>query len=243
MNWKAAWVLCVVSACVAGRSNASPVNIAVDIDSVFVLPGTGPTPAAVETQPGFTSWDLTGVGVLGATKTVDGVTFTLFGFSSSFQSRYRNSQLPTDVPGDFLLRDFVFNETQDDCFIGLRISGLDVGAFAMQSWHYDGLHNVLDAGNSNFIQIEVRNQSEPSPPAVVDHFAFSMMPATFQFSVDAPGQVKEIIFREDSLKNATRLNGFKLISVPEPSTILVVTAAAVLLNLLPQRRFKIGSTD
>src|SRR5215212_9680674 len=150
MNWKAVSALCAICACVGGRSFAGPVNIAVDIDSIFVRPGTGPTPPAVETQPGFTSWDLTSVGVPEATKSIDGITFTLFGFSSPFQSRYRNAQLPSDISGDFLLRDFVFNEPDENCFVGLRIAGLDVGAYAMQSWHYDGYHIVLEAGNTNF---------------------------------------------------------------------------------------------
>jgi hypothetical protein len=105
----------------------------------------------------------------------------------------------------------------------------------MQSWHYDGLHNVLDAGNTNFIQIEVRNQGQPSPPPIVDNFAFQMTPATFQFNIDAPGQVKEIVFREDSLKNATRLNGFTLVTIPEPTTAWL-TAVALGCIAQPTRR-------
>jgi hypothetical protein len=235
MNWKAVCTLCAISACVAGRSFAGPVNIAVDIDSTVVIPSNGSAPPAVETQPGFTSWDLTNIGTT-ATKSVGGVTFTVFGFLLPGQSRYRNALLPSDIPGDFLLRDLVYNETFDNCFIGLRIAGLDVGTYAMQSWHYDGLHNVLDAGNTNFIQIEVRNQGEPSPPPIVDHFAFQMAPATFQFTVDAPGQVKEIIFREDSSKDATRLNGFTLVTVPEPTTAWLTVIALGCIAQLPRRR-------
>lgn len=236
MNWKAVWSICAVGACLAGHSFAGPVNIAVDIDSTLVRPGTGPTPPAVQTQPGFTSWDCTSIGVPGATKSINGVTFTLFGFSTSFQSRYRNAYLLTDIPGDFLLRDFVFNESEENCFIGLRISGLDVGTYAMQSWHYDGLSHVLEEGNTNFIQIEVRNQGEPSPPPVVDNFVFRMAPATFQFSIDAPGQVKEIIFREDSAHNATRLNGFTLVTIPEPTTACLTSIALGCVAQITRRR-------
>src|SRR5690348_548297 len=103
MSWKLVWAFGVVAACVAGRALAGPVNIAVDIDSTFVLPGTGPTPAAVETQPGFTSWNLTNISLPGPTKSIGGLTFTVFGFTSPFQSRYRNAWVPADVPGDFLL--------------------------------------------------------------------------------------------------------------------------------------------
>src|SRR5262245_21127516 len=150
---------------VAGRVSATPINIAVDLDSLNVLNGTGSPPASLETQPGFTSWDVTTLPVSGATKTIDGITFDLFGFTAGNQSRYRNAFDPRDVPGDFFLRDFVYadqNSITADPFIGLRISGLDLGTYEMQSWHYDGLFIALR--DRNFVQIEVRNQGEPSPP-------------------------------------------------------------------------------
>lgn len=239
MNWKTICVLCTlcaVSICPVGHTFAGPVNIAVDLDSTYALPSNGPSPLAVQTQPGFTSWDITYIDFAGATKSIDGVTFTIFGLPGLMHSRYRNASTSADVPGDLLLRDFVFNEAEENCYIGLRITGLDVGTYAMNSWHYDGFSFVLQAGNTNFIQIETRNQGQPSPPPVVDNFAFQMAPASFQFSVDAPGQVKEIIFREDSLKNATRLNGFTLTTIPEPTTAWLTTLSLATFTHLPRRR-------
>lgn len=205
----------------AARANCAPINIAIDIDSRRLLGGSnfsGP----IETQPGFTSWDLTTFGTA-ATKVEQGLTLTLFGFSTINQSR--NRQAFEGAPVNPLLSDFVFHEGSEGAFIGLQISGLEVGTYFMNSWHYDGVGQLLNS--PEFVQIEVRNQGQTAPtPPVVDHFAFGTAPAQFQFSVASAGQVKEILFREDSVTTRTRLNGFTLSNVPEPSGIALVGLAS-----------------
>jgi hypothetical protein len=107
----------------------------------------------------------------------------------------------------------------------------------MKTWHYDGLGIIV--GNQdfspNFVQIEVRNQGESSPPPIIDKFPFGFAPAEFQFGVTAIGQVKEIIVREDGLGlPRSRLNAFTLISIPEPTGSTL--AAIALANFMTFRR-------
>jgi hypothetical protein len=114
-------VLTALAAC-CNAALAGPVNIAVDIDSRRTLAGAFvPT---VDTEPGFTSWDCTQT--VSPLITVQGITFTLGGLPTSDQSRYRDGFFPGEVPGDPLLRDFVFNDS-GAFFIELHIAGLDPG--------------------------------------------------------------------------------------------------------------------
>jgi hypothetical protein len=188
----------------AGPERASAIDIAIDIDSTRI--SASDTSGTINTQPGFTSWNLTNVGTSGSTITVDGITFEIFGLATANRSRVRTSGNGTAL--DSVTTDFVYNDGSGGAGVGLRIMGLPVGTYNMQSWHYDSTLN-----NSNeFVQIEVRNQGQASPPPVVDAFAFANSPASFQVPVTAAGQVKEIVFREDSATNQTRLNGFTLTS-------------------------------
>jgi hypothetical protein len=203
------------------------VNIAVDIDSTR-LSGSD-TSGTINTQPGFTSWDLTNVGTSGSTLTLDGVTFEIFGLAAANQSRIRTS----GGGGDYnsVLTDFVYNEGASARAVGLRITGLPVGTYSMQSWHYDA--SVMNS--ENYIQIEVRNQNESGSTIVlVDNRPFGTEPASFSFDVTAAGQVKEVIFREDDVatptdptdSNRARLNGFTL--TPEPASLALLAFAASL---------------
>lgn len=200
------------------------VNIAVDIDSTR-LSGSN-TSGTFTTQTGFTSWDLTNVGTSGSTLTLDGVTFEIFGLAAANQSRVRTSGGGGGAC-DALLADFVYNEGASGRGIGLRITGLSVGTYAMQSWHYDS-----GIGGDNFIQVEVRNQGDATWPTVISQRPFGLDPASFTFEVTQAGQVKEIVFREADAptetdptdSNRARLNGFTL--TPEPVSLALVLLAA-----------------
>lgn len=222
------WLLAILFAIVPAAAGISaPINIAVDIDSQQTL--FGPSPAAAETQPGFTSWDVTGISAGGASKVVDGISLQLFGLDQGIVgSRYRTTDFQS-LPGDLLLRDFVFSEGITGAYIGLRISGLELGSYAMQTWHYDGFAVVLV--DQNLVEIEVRNQGESAGTKVADSFPFGFTPAAFQFDITAPGQVKEIIIRADSVSRRSRLNGFTIASVPEPSTALLALISVVGLRI------------
>jgi hypothetical protein len=209
--------------------------IAVDIDSTRVS-GTATT-GTITTQPGFTSWDLTNVIAAGGNNlVVDGVTFDIFGLSANNNSRIR----PTGGGGseNNILTDFVFNEGVANRAVGLRISNLPIGQYQMQSWHYDSDAGV--AANENFIKVEIRNQGDPSTTTLLSKQPFSTSPISFQFDITTAGQVREIIFREDDAATATdptdqnraRLNGFTLVTVPEPASaaLVVMCLGAALLN-------------
>src|SRR4051812_42177343 len=102
-------VIAALVACLpAALCSAAAINIAVDLDSKRDRFNLSPT--SVQTMPGFTSWDVTNIPMSGASKIVDGITFDLFGFNLPLQSRYRSPSFVGDVPGDALLRDFVYNE-------------------------------------------------------------------------------------------------------------------------------------
>jgi hypothetical protein len=218
---------------------AGPINVAVDIDSTRKS-GTDTT-GAITTQAGFTSWDLTNVLTNGgATQqiTLQGATFDIFGLAAANQSRLRASG--GGGPEDALLIDFVFNEGAANRAIGLRVSGLDPGTYQMQSWHYDSDPTVT--GTENFTKVEVRDQGGAAT-TVLSKQPFSTSPIAFQFDVSAVGVVKEIIFREDDAATATdatdqnraRLNGFTLLTVPEPTLAHLLLFAATFCKLPRQR--------
>jgi hypothetical protein len=228
-------LVAAVLAMTAATAVAAPIDVAIDVDSTRSTTG-GP----ITTQPGFTSWDLTNVGASGTTIVEQGTTFEIFGLAAANQSRFRAVGGGTFF--DALTRDLVFNEGATNRAIGLRITGLDVGAYAMRSWHYDSDPNVL--ATENWIQVEVRNQGGAAEPPVVDKLPFGSTPAFFKFDVTDVGQVKEIIFREDDApgtvdlidQNRARLNGFTLRTVPEPASFALMLAGA-LAGVAVRRRF------
>jgi hypothetical protein len=208
--------------------------IAVDIDSTRIS-GTNTT-GAITTQPGYTSWDLTNVLSAGGNNlVVDGVTFDIFGLSANNNSRIR----PTGGGGsdNNLLTDFVFNEGAAGRAVGLRISGLPIGQYQMQSWHYDSDAGV--AANENFTKVEIRNQGDATTTTLLSKQPFSTSPITFGFDISAAGQVREIIFREDDAATATdpvdqnraRLNAFTLATVPEPASGILALGCLVISTL------------
>jgi hypothetical protein len=228
-------ITCVaaVIALAFGGSAFAAVNFAVDIDSTRL--SSSDTSGTLATQAGFTSWDLTNVATGGNLLVLDGVTFEIFGLAAANQSRVRTAG-GGGGPYDALLADFVYNESAAGRAVGLRITGLPVGTYSMQSWHYD----ASTLTSENFIQIEVRNQGG-SATILVDNRPFSTEAASFSFDVTEAGQVKEIIFREDDAATATdptdsnraRLNGFTL--VPEPASLTLLLLAA---SLSRRRRMK-----
>lgn len=220
--------LAAAAAALAARAHAAPISVAIDIDTTRT--SSTATGGTITTQPGFTSWDLTNVATSGTTIVEQGTTFEIFGLAGANQSRIRAAGDGTS--NDALMADFVFNEGASGRAIGLRITGLDVGLYAMQSWHFDSDGGVRS--NENWIQVEVRNQGGPAT-TVVDKFPFGSQAASFQFEVTAVGQVKEIIFREDDApgdvdptdQNRARLNGFTLVTIPEPASLGLMLAAAL----------------
>jgi hypothetical protein len=220
----AAFVVCLLGGLC---KPALALNVAVDIDTT--RKSATDTSGTVTTQSGYTSWNLTNVGTSGSTITLSGITFEIFGLASANQSRIRPAGNGTSL--DALTTDFVFNDG-GGAGVGLRITGLPIGTFNMQSWHYD---STLTNTNE-FIQVEIRNQGQSSPPPVVDNFAFSNSPASFQVPVTAAGQVKELVFREDSANNRARLNGFTLTSpAPPPELTLEVNTTSGALRIVNEQ--------
>jgi hypothetical protein len=211
-----------------------PINVAVDIDST--RKSGSDTTGVITTQAGFTSWDLTNVlagGGAAQQLTLQGATFDIFGLAAANQSRIRPNG--GGGPEDALLIDFVFNEGAANRAIGLRISGLDPGTYSMQSWHYDSDGTVT--GTENFTKVEVRDMGG-SATTLLTKQPFGLSPLTFQFDVSAAGVVKEIIFREDDAATATdptdqnraRLNGFTLVTVPEPGLCVLLPLVVAFWN-------------
>jgi hypothetical protein len=225
----AAVAVAVFSTTLPTRSHSAPINISVDLDTNRTS-GTVTGSPPFNTQTGFTSWDVTNVGTAGTMITIDGTTFELFGLAAANQSRGRDTG--SGDAFDNLTRDFVFNEGASGRAVGLRVTGLDVGAYEMQSWHFDSV--VMNV--ENFIQVETRDQGVAGSTIThVDMRPFGPTPANFQFNVTAAGQVKEIIFREDDIATATdatdqnraRLNGFTIRTIPEPGSLALVMAACM----------------
>lgn len=202
----------------AGASVAAPLNIAIDADSTRTSGSA--TGGAITTQVDFVSWDLTNVLAQGTTIVEQGITFELFGLGAANKSRVRAAGSGDSF--NALTTDFVFNEGSAGAAVGLRITGLPMGVYAMQSWHFDSDPNV--SAVENFIKVEVRNMGGTAA-TLVSKAPFSPTPIAFQFDVTEAGQIKEIIFREDDAATATdpgdqnraRLNGFTLATVPEPA--------------------------
>ena len=198
--------------------SAFAIDIKVDIDSMRTSGAA--TAGPIATQSGFTSWDLTNLGTSGSTIRVEGVTFEVFGLNAANQSRVRLTDgVPNGGGGEQndLLADFVFNESADGRAIGLRITGLPVGEYDMQSWHHDFGVTAAEA-----TQVEIRNQGEPSE-VVVSGVPWSDLPIEFMFDVTTPGQVREVIFRESSAGNRARLNAFTLFSEVPPPPVIELT--------------------
>lgn len=221
-------VVSVLALVCSGPVFAAAINVAVDIDSAR-LSGSD-TSGTIASQSGFTPWDMTTfVRTPAPSLTLNNVKFELFGFSADNQSRVRSAG-GGGGPDDALLADFVYNEGASGRAVAIRITGLDVGTYAMQSWHYDS-----GITGENFIQIEARNEGDLSSTTIlVDQRPFGQEPASFTFEVTAVGQVKEIVFREDDVATATdpndnnraRLNGFTLTPEPASSTLLILGTAA-----------------
>lgn len=184
--------------------------------------------AAITTQEGFTSYDA-GSGGRGSPPEgsipIDGVTLTFFG--SLDGSRHR----ATGGGGEFdaLLRDFMFNDGPGAA-VGLRLEGLPLGVYDVQSFHFDG-----GAGITGTIQVEVRNPGG-QPTVLADAVPFSTEPIAYQITVDEEGEVLELIFREDDALNRSRLNGIIIQPVPEPAAAGALVLGAIALFLRRRTR-------
>jgi hypothetical protein len=222
----------------ATTARAAPIQIKVDLDTNRTNSTTGTGSPPLHTQSGFTSWDVTTIGTSSTVNTLDGIGFQLFGLSASNNTRGR--AFGSGGAYENLTRDFVYNEGADNRGIGLRISGLDVGTYSMRSWHYDSTASVL--ASQNLMLVDVRNQGGAVYDTPVQDFLFSGLPVFFKFEVTAPGQVKELIFREDgsvlpppdpipASYYRARLNGFVVTSVPEPSSVCLAGLALVALAI------------
>jgi hypothetical protein len=240
-------VLCICS----GESHAALVNIALDVDSAT---STGNTPGPLgPTQAGFHSWNISNFHsqpLSTGTFTSQGVTFELLALqpprSSNFLfdsvthgSRHRWVEGGGGGPYNDVLADFAFAEGRPGTSLVLRITGLPVGTYRVQSWHYDAFTRAINT----LMQIEVGNKQGDVPGAgallAVDHFPLSETPQSFFIEVTSPAQVKEIVFRNDNGPAEftdvyrTRLNGFTLTSVPEPGATAPLLCV---LSLLKRRQ-------
>ena len=221
-----------VAACVVacGWTSAASADIKVDIDSSNTNP--------VTTQAGFASFNAGSTATDAQTVaplTVDGVTFTLFGGLDGSRNRALNATITGD-PYESLLRDFVFNDatsTTQGAGIGLRIEGLAVGVYDVQSFHYDAAANT-----SGSVQIEVRDRDVAGSTVIlVDNAPFRPEPYAYQIEVTHPGQVLELVFREDDSLDRSRLNGFIIApAVPEPGTAASLGALVGVLGAGRRRR-------
>ena len=183
---------------------------------------------ALTTQEGFTSYNA-GAGPAGSPPegsiTVDGVTLTFFGGLDG--SRHR----ATGGGGayDSLLRDFMFNDGAG-AGVGLRLEGLPLGTYDVQSFHFDG-----GAGITGTIQVEVRNPGGVST-ILADAVPFSTEPIAYQVTVDEEGEVLELVFREDDDLNRSRLNGIMIQPVPEPGAAGALALGTMALSLRRRAR-------
>jgi hypothetical protein len=232
-------------------TTAAPINLAIDFDSDNGVGGVR-TGVPVVTQPGFLSWDAS-VFLPNAPLprpfyqlVTQGVTFDVWFrrpstpgsivTPQSYGSRVRSGGGPLDD----LLQDFIFAEGDSGNFIYLIARGLPVGSYRMTTWHFDSpLASAPDG--PNHMQIEVGDQQPggfaAATSVVVDDFPLGLAPQVFEFQVTSPNVVKEFVFRSDdaSAAHRTRLNGFTLVSVPEPGTLLALLTA---LPLMLRRRHR-----
>src|SRR5687767_5183284 len=221
-----------------GLAQVAPaVVIRVDVDSTHNETGQPANP--IITQAGFTSYDA-GTGAGGATAersiVVDGVTIQFFGGLDG--SRHRDeSDVPTGGGGggpfDALLRDFVFNDG-NGAAVAIRLTGLPLGTYDVQSWHWDSLPGT--PGNT---QVEVRNQGVANTQILANEVPFSQDPIRYQITVDEEGEILELVFRDDdaiTTGGRSRLNGFTIQTVPEPTSVAVIGTGAFALCLRRRRR-------
>ena len=212
-------LLAAVFLCCATGS-ASAATIMLDIDST--QNGT-----SITTQQGFTSYNA-GSGAAGSppegSVVIDGVTLTFFGGLDG--SRHR----ATGGGGDYdaLLRDFMFNDGTG-AGVGLRLENLPLGTYDVTSWHFDG-----GAGITGTSQVEVRNPGGAST-ILVDAAPFSTTPLQYQITVDDPGEVLELVFREDDDLNRSRLNGIVIQPVLEPASAGLLVGSLGALGLRRRR--------
>ena len=217
--------------------SASAIVIAVDVDSTYNNVAESPNP--IITQPGFTSYDA-GSGPGGATAersiTLEGVTIQFFGGIDG--SRHRDeADVPTGGGGggeyDALLRDFVFNDG-NGAAVALRLTGLPLGTYDVTSWHWDSL-----PGTPGATQVEVRNQGVAGSTIILaNEIPFSQDPIRYQITVDEEGEVLELVFRDDDAVTTggrSRLNGFVIETVPEPTSAAVLGLSALGLCLRRRR--------
>ena len=217
--------------------SASAVVIMVDVDSTHNETGQPANP--IITQPGFTSYDAgSGAGGVTAERSmvVDGVTIDFFGGIDG--SRHRDE---TDVPSggggggeyDALLRDFVFNDG-NGAAVAIRLTGLPLGTYDVTSWHWDSL-----PGTPGVTQVEVRNPGGAASRIILaDEVPFSQDPIRYQITVDQEGEVLELVFRDDdaiTTSGRSRLNGFIIETVPEPTSAAVMGMGALALCLRRRR--------
>jgi hypothetical protein len=239
----------MLSGMLTAAALAAPVDIAIDLDTRFLL-GNGPDPSEVATQPGFQSWDLAEEYYPGgATLNANDVTFTLvdwadpfgIGFGSSIGARLRTSE-EGGGPLDALLRDFVWLNSATPPSSGpggtrysgllLIVAGLAPGEYRMTSWHFDSLIRDYD----NRIRIAIGNAGE-TREVVEESFPLGATPATYTFEVTESGQTKHIYYLITGAINPVvqipdyniRLNGFTLVSVPEPSTVATLIMCVVVM--------------
>jgi hypothetical protein len=123
--------------------------------------------------------------------TTAGVTFTIFGAIDSRSRALDNAAL----------RDFAFRDGQG-AYIGLRIENLAAGTYDVHSWHFDG------AGFAGMIEVEFREICK-SGTLLVNEWSFSTMAASYQITSNGE-TTYELVFREDSSDNRTRLNALKI---------------------------------
>lgn len=245
---------------VAARPEPSgaPINIAVDFDSTNSCLCEDPSSGPVLTQPGFLSWNASWSfnSVWRTTQFLtDGLDFELQAFRPgpsgvgppNLGNRIRGGN--AGAPIQDLLRDFVFVEGSEGNFLYLTVSGLPVGTYRMKTWHIDSF-----VGLSDTMQIEVGDKQgdmiAAATTVVADHFPLGTSPQVFEFQVTSPNTIKEIVFRNDDtppfpgfpLAYRTRLNGFTLVRVPEPSAALLLLTALSLLSLGRHRQETDGRT-
>jgi hypothetical protein len=212
---------------------AATINVKVDIDST--RKSGSDVSGTFTTQSGFTSWNLTTYPAAGSALLVEqGTTFQIFGTSADASRTRAHENGGGGGPFDALLEDFVFNEsaTAQGRAVGLRISGLDVGTYRMQSWHFDSTGSVTST--DNFTQVDVRGPGVGGVTTVLlDKQPYSQQALSYKFDVTAVGNV-ELIYREDDAattedpidQNRARLNGFTILTVPEPSYLLLLCVGA-----------------
>jgi hypothetical protein len=212
---------------------AGTINIAVDIDSTRTA--GGPNNQPITTQSGFNSWDLSSFTANGAGSSItfDGITFQAFGMPNNGT---RSRALGGGPPNNSLTKEFLFNDAANGG-IGIRITGLDAGRYAMQSWHYDSDPTVAAQQNAVRVVVRQSSSSPPKPPNLANYAFHPTDPAYFEFQVAFDGQTREVVFFENTTFNRTRLNGFILTSlVPEPASFVTIVLG-IGTAMLGRRRF------